>query len=101
ELMHYLADKHLLLVLDNFEHLLSGAPVVSRLQAQAPRLTVLATSRERLRLQQEREYAVEPLGVPVFATLPPLDELARAPAVALFVERAREAKPSFALTPDN
>jgi non-specific serine/threonine protein kinase len=101
ELERYLADKRLLLVLDNFEHLLEGAPVVSRLLEAAPRLTVLVTSRAPLHLSAEREYAVEPLEVPAFASLPPLDELGRAPAVALFVERAREAKASFALTAEN
>jgi predicted ATPase/serine/threonine protein kinase len=101
ELELHLADKHLLLLLDNFEHLLAGAPFVSRLLLAAPRLTVLATSRALLRLSQEREYAVEPLEVPVFSSLPPLEELASAPAVALFVERAREARPSFALTAEN
>jgi non-specific serine/threonine protein kinase len=96
-----LSDKRLLLVLDNFEHLLEGAMLVSELLAASPRLKVLATSRAPLRLSQEREYPVEPLEVPPSTSLPPLDELARVPAVALFVERARAAKPTFALTPEN
>ncbi|HYC32038.1 MAG TPA: protein kinase, partial [Gemmatimonadales bacterium] len=100
-LARHLSDKRLLLVLDNFEHLLAGAPVVSTLLAAAPGLKVLATSRAPLRLSAEREYAVEPLEVPAFTSLPPTDELAQVPAVALFIERARQAKPSFALTAEN
>jgi predicted ATPase/serine/threonine protein kinase len=100
-LARHLSDKLLLLVLDNFEHLLEGAPIVSTLLAASPGLKVLATSRAPLRLSAEREYAVEPLELPSPASLPPPDELARVPAVALFVERARQAKPTFALTAEN
>ncbi|HEV2860948.1 MAG TPA: protein kinase [Pyrinomonadaceae bacterium] len=100
-LARHLSDKRLLLVLDNFEHLLGGAPLVSTLLAASAGLKVLATSRAPLRLSAEREYAVEPLEVPVFTSLPPPDELSRVPAVALFVERARQAKPSFSLTAEN
>jgi predicted ATPase len=101
ELLRHLSAKRLLLLLDNFEHLLDGAPFVSELLAAAPGLVVLATSRALLRISDEREYPLEPLDVPTFTILPPLDELARSPAVALFVERAREAKPSFAITAEN
>ncbi|HEX8285918.1 MAG TPA: protein kinase [Pyrinomonadaceae bacterium] len=100
-LARHLSDKRLLLVLDNFEHLLEGAPLVSTLLASAPGLKVLATSRAPLRLSLEREYAVEPLELPSPSGQPPPDELGRVPAVALFVERARQAKPSFALTAEN
>jgi predicted ATPase len=99
-LARHLSDKRLLLVLDNFEHLLEGAPLVSALLAASAGLKVLATSRAPLRLSAEREYAVEPLELPP-PTSPPPDGLARVPAVALFVERARQAKPSFALTAEN
>ena len=100
-LEQYLSDKHLLLVLDNFEHLLEGAPLISLLLAASPGLKVLATSRAPLRLTREREYAVEPLEVPPRANLPSLGELACVPAVTLFVERARQTKPAFELTPEN
>jgi non-specific serine/threonine protein kinase len=100
-LARHLSGKRLLLVLDNFEHLLEGAPLVSTLLTDAPGLKVLATSRAPLRLSREREYAVEPLELPAPAALPPPDELARVPAVALFVERARQVKPSFELTAEN
>jgi predicted ATPase len=100
-LARHLSEKRLLLVLDNFEHLLEGAPLVSALLASAAGLKVLATSRAPLRLSAEREYAVEPLEVPSPAGLPPVGELARVPAVALFVERARQVRPAFELTAGN
>jgi len=100
-LARHLLGKRLLLVLDNFEHLLAGAPLVSALLAASPGLKVLATSRAPLRLSREREYAVEPLELPAASGLPSPGELARVPAVALFVERARQAKPAFELTAEN
>ncbi|HKS27676.1 MAG TPA: protein kinase [Pyrinomonadaceae bacterium] len=96
-----ISGKRLLLVLDNFEHLLEGATLVSELLAASPGLKVLATSRAPLRLSQEREYAVEPLEVPTLTGLLAPEELSRVPAVTLFVERARLAKPSFTLTAEN
>ncbi|HWS56076.1 MAG TPA: protein kinase [Pyrinomonadaceae bacterium] len=100
-LAQHLSDKRLLLVLDNFEHLLEGAPLVSALLASAPGLKALATSRAPLRLSAEHEYAVGPLELPPPASRPTPDELARVPAVALFAERARQAKPGFELTEEN
>jgi predicted ATPase/class 3 adenylate cyclase len=80
-LRRHLEGKQILLVLDNFEHLLASAPDVSLLLASAAQLKVVVTSRERLRLAGEHEYAVPPL---------PDDD-----AVTLFDVRARAAKPSF------
>jgi predicted ATPase len=100
-LLRHLSDKRLLLMLDNFEHLLDGAALISTLLAAAPGLKVLATSRAPLRLTVEHEYAVKPLEVPARVSPDQLDELARVPAVTLFVERARHAKPSFELTAEN
>jgi predicted ATPase/class 3 adenylate cyclase len=97
----YLRDKHLLLILDNFEHVLPAATVVSSLLAACPKLTILVTSQAPLRLSGEHEYLVPPLAVPPRAGLVSLDELAAFDAVALFVERARAVKPDFALTPAN
>jgi predicted ATPase len=91
----------LLLVLDNFEHLIAAAPAVGDLLAAAPGLTALATSREALRLRWEHELPVPPLALPDLARLPPLPDLARVPAVALFLERARAVAPDFALTAAN
>ena len=90
-----LRDRHLLLVLDNFEHLLDAAPLVSDLLARCPRLTVLATSRATLRLAGEHVYPVPPLAVPDPDRLPAMDALADVAAVRLFVDRARAADPAF------
>jgi predicted ATPase len=100
-LVGYLAGKRLLLVLDNCEQVVAAAPVVAELLAASPGLRVLATSREPLRLRGEREFAVAPLATPPLRRLPPLADLARIPAVELFVQRAAAAKRGFLLTEDN
>ncbi len=97
----YLREKRLLLVLDNFEHLLEAAPEVASLVSSCPNLAVLVTSRAPLRIRGERQYPVPPLGLPDPGHAPDVEEVARAPAVELFVERAREASPSFELTENN
>jgi predicted ATPase/DNA-binding XRE family transcriptional regulator len=90
-----------LLVLDNFEHLLDAAPLVAELLAAVPSLRVLATSRASLRLRGEREYAVGPLALNAAAeTLSP-DDLARLPAVRLFLDRVADVRPDFRLTAMN
>lgn len=93
-----LRKQQLLLVLDNFEHLVTAAPLLHDLLVAAPYLTILVTSRVMLRLSGETEYALPPLPVPDLATLPPLEQLARQPAVALFVARAGAVRPGFRLT---
>ena len=90
-----------LLVLDSFERVVDAAPDLTTLLARVERLKVLVTSQAALRLYGEREVTVAPLAVPDRAQLPPLAELARSPAVALFVERAGAVVPGFALTADN
>ena len=67
----YLRDKELLLVLDNFEQVLEGAPLFGELVAACPRLKALATSRIALRLYGEQEYSVPPLALPDPRVLPP------------------------------
>jgi predicted ATPase/DNA-binding XRE family transcriptional regulator len=96
-------DRSLLLVLDNLEHLLEATPLISQLLAAAPHLTVLTTSRVRLRLRGERELPVPPLAVPAATDdgHSPLAGLAGVAAVRLFVERAVEVRPGFALTAEN
>jgi non-specific serine/threonine protein kinase len=101
QLARHLAARHLLVVLDNFEHLLEAAPALARLLDAAPGLMLVVTSQALLHLRLEREYAVEPLAVPPPARALTPEQLERTPAVALFVERAREARPSFALTAEN
>lgn len=94
----YLAARHLLIVLDNFEQVAEAAPFVSALLEAAPRLYVLVTSRAPLRLRAEQEFPLAPLTTP---TSTRLEAAQRSPAVALFVARAQAAHPSFALTPQN
>ena len=91
----YLRDKNLLLVLDNFEQVLQGAPLVGELLGTCPKLKILATSRIPLRLYGEQEYPVLPLALPDPRVLPPLEVLTQYEAVRLFVERARAVKPDF------
>jgi predicted ATPase/class 3 adenylate cyclase len=100
-LVDALAAMDVLLVLDNFEHLLPAAWVVERLLASAPRLRTLVTSRAPLRLYGEQEHQVPPLALPDVGQLQALDVLSRSEAVVLFVERARAARPGFGLTDEN
>jgi predicted ATPase/DNA-binding XRE family transcriptional regulator len=100
-LQAYLREKRLLLLLDNFEHLLPAASLVSELLATRPRLTVLVTSRAVLHLAAEHDYPVSPLAVPDPGHLPPLESLLQYDAVALFVERARAVKAGFSPTAEN
>lgn len=100
-IQRYVRDKDLLLVLDNCEHLLAAAPFVAELLAGAPGLTVLATSREALRLNGEQEYAVPPLTVPVLPLGKSVEEMSAFESVTLFVERAAAVSAGFRLTADN
>ena len=102
EVLHgYLRARRLLLVLDNFEHLLDAAPEVAELLAASLYLKVLATSRAPLRIRGELEYPVTPLKVPDPSHMPDVENVASSPAAELFVDRAREANPSFLLTRKN
>ncbi len=97
-LKDYLRDKRLLLLLDNFEQVIDAAPVVAELLAAAAQLKVLVTSREVLHLRGEKEVSVQPLALPNPAQLPALEQLSQYAAVALFIERALDARPDFVLT---
>lgn len=99
-LKHVLRQSHMLLVLDNFEHLLSAATQVSELLAATPRLKVLATSREPLHLYGEQEYAVPPLELPDPEHLAP-QALADCESIALFMQQARTVRSDFELTAEN
>jgi predicted ATPase/DNA-binding CsgD family transcriptional regulator len=99
---HVPSDRRVLLVLDNCEHLL---PELSRdiadLLSDDSGVVVLATSREPLRLRWEHRLPVRPLGLPAPRDEQSTEALLAAPAVALFVERARAVRPDFTLTPEN
>ena len=101
QLAAVLSHEERLVVLDNCEHLLAAAPDVGRVLATFPRLRVLATSRERLRLSAEQEFPVPPLAMPAPADVADLSSLAANPSVALLLDRARRTNPSFDLTPAN
>lgn len=92
QLLNYLHTKHLLLLLDNFEHLLDGVGLVDRILTEAPQLTIIATSREGLNLAWECRY-----DVPGLITSPAHGDFAQADAVRLFAERAWRAQPAFRL----
>ncbi|MFN8591749.1 MAG: tetratricopeptide repeat protein [Thermomicrobiales bacterium] len=96
-----IADRNLLLILDNCEHVLPGMAIAGSLLAACPRLNVLTTSRSRLRLRGERDVPVHPLALPESDASPPLAGLAGVAAVRLFVERTQAVRPDFALTPEN
>jgi predicted ATPase len=95
-----LGDKSALLLLDNLEQIVQAAPEVARLVERCPGLRIATTSRTPLRIAAEREYPLAPLAVPT-SDLEPAESLGEYPAIALFVERARATKASFALTPEN
>ncbi|MDQ3444108.1 MAG: tetratricopeptide repeat protein [Chloroflexota bacterium] len=102
DLLHEaLRDRHLLLVLDNFEQVLPAGLLVASLLANCPNLVILVTSRERLHLRGEREIPVEPLALPDSADTMPLARIARVGAVQLFVERAGDADFNFVLDAGN
>jgi predicted ATPase/transcriptional regulator with XRE-family HTH domain len=100
-----LRDKHMLLVLDNFEQLMDAATQVEELLGTCPDLSVLVTSREVLRIHGEQQFPVPPLELPALtpapARSPSLQSLSANPAVALFVERARSVSPGFELSEEN
>lgn len=100
-LVDFLHERRSLLLLDNFEHVVDAAAQVAALLDQCPRLQVLVTTRQVLRVRAEREYPVAPLDVPAeHATAERV--LAQIPsAVQLFVQRAQAARPGFALTSAN
>jgi predicted ATPase len=91
----------MLLLLDNFEHLIQASPVVAELLATAPNLKILVTSRAALHVYGEHEFPVPPLALPDSKSLPSLEALSKCPAVALFVQRAGAAKPDFELNAEN
>jgi predicted ATPase/DNA-binding SARP family transcriptional activator len=100
-LRRVLGDASLLLVLDNYEHLLEAAPVASRLAAAIPHLTILTTSRAPLHVTGEHLWPVSPLDLPEPDSNPDPGDLGEIAAVALFVDRARAVHPTFELAGGN
>lgn len=100
-LKDYLKSRQALLLLDNFEQVLAAAPIVAELLAAAPALKILVTSRETLHLRGEKEFAVPPLSLPDPRNIPSVEQLSQFGAIALFVQRAQDVKPDFAVTTQN
>ncbi len=95
------AQDPMLIVLDNFEHVMSAASLVAELLSVAPLLKILTTSRAALQIYGEHEFPVPPLAFPDPRHLPEVATLRDYPAIALFNERAQAIKPDFALTEAN
>jgi non-specific serine/threonine protein kinase len=100
-LVQTIGDSRLLLVLDNFEHVIGEAVIVVELLSHCPQIKALVTSRMPLHVQGEQEFTVPPLVPPSLDATLDLKSLATNEAVALFVQRARAATPEFDLTEKN
>jgi predicted ATPase/class 3 adenylate cyclase len=100
-LKQFLEHKTLLLVLDNFEHLVEATPVVGELLAAGPKINILVTSREVLHISGEQVFPVPPLGLPESGAEISLQQLASYEAIQLFISRARATNPAFQITPEN
>lgn len=99
QLSDYLRDKSLLLVLDNFEHILGGATILNEVLRAAPHLKVIVTSRERLNLTGETVYALDGLELP--DSVSDLQALAESPAVQLFIQSAARAQLGYSPAGDD
>jgi predicted ATPase/transcriptional regulator with XRE-family HTH domain len=100
ELFAYLRGRQLLLVLDNFEHLLAAAPSLAELLQESARVALLVTSRVALRVRGERRWRVQPLATPPNDAAS-VESVANAPAAQLFVERMPALAPNVALDSGN
>lgn len=97
----YLAPRHLLLVLDNCEHILDGVTLFTDWLTQAPNLKLLCTSRAPLDLYGENEWPLAPLAVPDLAQPPDVATWGQLPAMQLLLARVQAADPTFTLTTEN
>ncbi len=100
-LKEYLRDRHILLVLDNFEQVVAAGPFVTELLAAAPHLKLLVTTRTTLHVYGEQAFPVSPLTTPNPRAMPRFADLGQYEAVQLFVARAQAIKPDLQLTPEN
>jgi predicted ATPase/class 3 adenylate cyclase len=100
-LQTHLHNKHLLLALDNFEQVVSAASKIVPLLNAAPKIKIMVSSREVLRLRGEHAYPVPPLGLPETIRHQTAAVLAQYEAIALFVQHAQAANPSFVLDEEN
>jgi len=96
-LENYLGQRSALFVLDNFEHLMPAAPLMTLLLGRCPGLVLLVTSRERLRISGEHEIQIQPLGLPGSDSGTDTRSIVRSDAGELFLQRVRAVKPDFVL----
>ena len=101
QLLYYLRDKKLLLVLDNLEHLLDGLSIISDILRSAPGVKIFTTSRQRLNLRGETVYTLDSMPVPVKTSEVAALMGQTNDAVQLFINSARLAQPKFELAADN
>ncbi|GHO83589.1 LuxR C-terminal-related transcriptional regulator [Dictyobacter formicarum] len=101
ELQEYLRNKHILLVLDNFEHVMAANVAIADLLTAAPQLKILVTSREALHIYGEHEFEVLPLALPVSDQQQKIVPGEPSDAMRLFIERAQAVRPTFILHQDN
>ncbi len=97
----FLHNKHLLLILDNFEHLLPAAPILGQLLEALPKLRIMITSRAVLHLYGEHEFIVPPLAVPDLKHLPSNELLAQYDSVRIFIDRAQAIRSDFRINNTN
>lgn len=100
QVTRFIGQKHVLLLLDNYEHLMAGATLPSKLLSTCPNLKLLVTSRERLNLEEEWVMTLEGLSVPSQDTRT-FEEAQRFEALNLFVQRAKRARLDFTLSQDD
>ena len=100
-LISQLRERQLLLVIDNFEHLLAGTPVVTQLLRETSAVRILVSSRSPLHVSGEQECPVPPLAVPGMDARPTAASLAACESVRLFIERAAGVVPGFMLDDEN
>src|SRR5258708_4172038 len=98
QLKAYLHSRHLLLVLDNFEQVVTAAPLLAELMRDCLQLKLLVTSRELLQLREEHSYLLSSLALPDVKQLPATESLPQYAAVALFIQRTQAVKPGFRIT---
>jgi predicted ATPase/DNA-binding CsgD family transcriptional regulator len=94
-------DKHQLLLLDNFEHIIEASPLLAELLEACPQVKLLVTSREGLRLRGEHQFAVPALALPDKRRLPDDRSPVHSPAMQLFIQRAQAIQSDFHVTTDN
>lgn len=100
-LIHYLQNRQLLLVFDNFEHLLPAASIIGDLLSYVPKLKVLTTSREVLHLYGEFEFPIEPFALGELTDTNSLSTIVQNAAIELFTQRGQAIKPNFQLNESN